>query len=156
MAAHATYNGILVAVVIAQLAGPAHTYDVVGLSLRAPSSWQRATDPDGGLLLVGPSASLVEIDSRTLDHEPELDELTERLQAATQRLTAVGTTVGAITPVSLPVGLGVQVVATAGAHHITLTELAVDQVLYVVEVDDEGSATAARQAAGILRSLQPS
>jgi hypothetical protein len=37
-----------------------------------------------------------------------------------------------------------------------LTELAVDQVLYVVEVDDEGSATAARQAAGILRSLQPS
>lgn len=42
---------------------------------------------------------------------------------------------------------------TAGAHHATLVEFAAGTRLYAIETDDEGSATAGRQAQAIVASF---
>lgn len=154
MTAHATYNGILVAVAVTQLAGPGHDYVVGGARLHAPQAWRQVTASSDALVLLGPSAASFQVATRPLGRTPSTAELTEDLQVAARALRLIGqVTTGPVTAVSLPFGDGVQMTITAGAHHATLIEFADEQRLYAIEADDEGSATAARQSRQIVASL---
>ncbi|HEY5335839.1 MAG TPA: type II CAAX endopeptidase family protein, partial [Mycobacteriales bacterium] len=155
MAAHATYNGILVAVAVTQLAGPGHYYQVGGLGLHAPQAWRTVSNSPDALVLMGPSAASFQVATRRLGRSPSIPELTKDLQDGARALRLVGQiSTGPVTPVSLPSGDGVQLTITVGAHHATLIEFADGTQLYAIESDDEGSATAARQAREIVASLR--
>jgi membrane protease YdiL (CAAX protease family) len=154
MAAHATYNGILIAVVVTQLAGPGHDYQLDGVRLQAPQSWRLVTSSADQLALLGPSAATFEVETRLLPRPLTTAQLTQSLREGAQALRLVGQiSSGPVTPVSLPFGDGVQMTITAGAHHATLMEVASGPRLFVIETDDEGSATAARQARQIVASF---
>jgi hypothetical protein len=156
MAAHATYNGILVAVAVAvtQLAGPGHDFQLGGARLHAPQAWRQVAGSSDALVLLGPSAASFQMETRQLDRTPSVTELTQDLREGARALRLVGQiSTGPATPVSLPFGEGVQMTITAGAHHATLVEFADGTRLFAIETDDEGSATAARQARQIVASL---
>lgn len=154
MAAHATYNGILVAVAVAQLAGPGHDYQLGSAHLHAPQSWRVATSSPDQLILVGPSAGSVQLATRPLAQTPTREQLAAALREGAAALRLAGNiTSGPVTPVSLPLGDGVQMTITAGAHHATLMEIASGPTLYVLETDDEGSATASREERAIVSSI---
>jgi membrane protease YdiL (CAAX protease family) len=152
--AHATFNAILVAIVLVQLAAPARTvHSADGVALRVPASWTSVRATDGfDLALSGPSGAQLGELAQQASGPSSVADLTASVRARASALVG-GAVAGDVHPISLAAGPAVALTVTDGSRQVEIVELPVRGELYEVVLDDEGSRTAARQAQQMLASL---
>jgi hypothetical protein len=121
IAAHATFNGLLVAVAIISVIGPAHNYTVDGATLRLPAQWKQTTIPTSlseyHLGLTGPSGSAILVTDSTVSPGTVFNPKAI-VSAAQQHLlpVPVGTSVDSSRIVTYPSGPAVIMTLTADGH----------------------------------------
>ena len=156
MAAHATFNGMLVLVAALSLSGPAHPVTAAGVSLSAPASWRQVTatasptdlelrNPSGAQMFVHRLAGGVSVDPAVL---------TSGMNAAPALGPGVTIKAGTVHAVQYPGGAGAAVTVDDNGHEADAVVLGSPQGSVLVELVTGGNPNAHAQFNAMLQSLQ--
>jgi len=156
IAAHATFNGVLTAIAIAGVLGPAHSYSVDGLTLQAPAGWSEVSSPQVGLELTGPSGAAlgiaVEPDGNA---QPSPGDILARLeQSRGSNPILESADLAGAEQLDLPAGVALDVTSSLGGHPLQIVYLPEPGTMYVITVATEGNVRAEADAPDILRSVR--
>jgi hypothetical protein len=159
MAAHACFNGVLTVAAVIVVLGPAHTYDVGGLAVTAPSGWteqkQQSAFASDLLHLNGPGGSEVILESISTGGVFDPASTAARITASADSLIPGGTIdPNSVREEQLPaVGTAVEADFTAGGDRGEMALFALDGRPYGMLFVNGGSARAASDFTKMLDSL---
>jgi len=159
MAAHATFNSVVLVVTIASVSGSGHNYDTAHVHAHTPPSWHslsasQTSDLHDELVLTGPSGSSVEI--ATVAHPP-IAKSALAADAHSTLTAALGRLGGDPTDtevVDLPLGTTERGTVEANGHSVEVYVTATTDRTYITATNTASSKTARNQIPGILNSLR--
>jgi len=145
VAAHASFNGMLVVAAVAASHGPPVTLVGSGVSVTVPAAWHSIAHPPADVIAAsGPSGATIEV--ARLGTDAELDTRQMAADLARGRLAGPpGTSIdsSSVALLDLPAGQAVTMGVTVGTHHGRAVMLARGRVLWVATVETAGSSRAA-------------
>ena len=157
MAAHATFNASLVVTALIVALGPFHTFTANGMTLQAPSTWERVDRAGPGMVLRGPSSAILFVFRQdTLGRNIDPDAVLARLEQSALALPApVGGTLLLDTArvETYPAGRAVRVSLEVKGHHGELVLLPQQGSLWLLALDTAGSRRASHDLDRILGRL---
>jgi membrane protease YdiL (CAAX protease family) len=155
MAAHATFNGLLVVVAAMSLSGPAHVVNGGGISLTAPARWQQVATPSNGagLELRSPSGASVFAHRLTMPGAPDPTFLLDRLTSASSLGADVVVKKATVHEVQLPNATGVEVDVIDHGHDAQAVLLPAPQGVVVFELVTGGNTNARHDLDAMLRTV---
>ncbi len=161
MAAHATFNAVVLGVTVASVSGGGHTFHARDLTIRTPASWHEVSAARINDLAAfeGPSGSAFEV-SREYDHPAMSTERAKLSAAASMRAFVANVTrTGAVADgspyqVDLPIGAAEAIRVRAGNQLVVIYYVVTVNHTYVLASNAASSRTAARQLPTILAGLR--
>ena len=152
VAAHAAFNGTLVAAAIAYALGPGVTVTGSDLTLRAPPGWHRADG--GGLHLRGPSAGEVRVDLVNGVASLDLDGAVARIENGALDGGGYRVLPGTARTLRLPAGDAVRMRVANNGRDGDVVILAAGGRVYAVELLSGGSPRVRSDFEKMLRDLR--
>jgi membrane protease YdiL (CAAX protease family) len=155
MAAHATFNGTLVAVAALSLAGPTHVVSGNGVSFSAPAGWRQVAATSGAdVELTSPGGAHLFAHRMATSGPVAPSEIVARLSSVLSLGNDVAVKEGTVRQVQYPAGAGAAVDVTDHGRDAEAVLLSGPQGGVTLELVTGGNAGARRDFDTMLQSLQ--